>query len=74
MFGNEFARTLMNTHAVQKNKGESQDDTMRHNVCARVCICVRVCVCVSFLFYFFFFFFLPLETLAYSVSRAVKSG
>lgn len=33
MFGNEFARALMNTHAVQKNKGESGDDTMRGMVC-----------------------------------------
>lgn len=26
MFGNEFARALMNTYAVQKNKGESGND------------------------------------------------
>lgn len=34
MFGNVFARTLMNTHAVQKNKGESGGDTNATSWCA----------------------------------------
>lgn len=41
MFGNEFARgALMNTHAVQKNKGESGGDTR-----CDVLVCVTFFCC-----------------------------
>ena len=59
----------MNTHAVQKNKGESQDDTMRHNMCARV----RVCVCLSFFFILFFSFsFFPWKHLHTACPEQLK--
>lgn len=66
MFGNEFARALMNTHAVQKNKGESGDDTVRRGVCVSVCVSL------------FYFIFSPSSftgnTCMQLVPRTVKSG
>lgn len=56
----------MNTHAVQKNKGESGDDTVRRGVCVSVCVSL------------FYFIFSPSSftgnTCMQRVPRTVKSG